>query len=955
MSYPSTGSSSGSTSSQSFLINEVEGTVVSELDEGGVEDFIIKQKEAKRELEAIRQQQKIAGQRYNSDKKKSQITRSTHTMETEDYDDFMGDDGDDEEYNNQARRRSYDDDDESSTPDPGPSPENSSSQEPRATGRGGSSRGRKKKNTPSFHSKQSASSPNIPQRSRKGQDVNLTNGYNAVPWKNDQPSRRQVRRSASGRVVADDVVSQYSGESSMNQSRNSGSSVRRGEDIINNEEEEDEEEPVSQEAVHALQCAAIAAREFDAHFGAIKNPQRENGTPLFHSQELLTAREPIRQSGYYTEYALTAVRLVTETGQFGDLPQTRPSSTSEKQQEARHRFMERSIDGHYSVKYLQAGLIEATDHGGTAAGDMIYETRILMNLTPQHPNITPIYGVNSGGIDTFLETRAPKDGFFFFSDRIVDTLQERMEQWRKGKKAKGRGVIPRMPERMDVAFDIASALLFLNDRNIVYYVRPDKVGFDAKQGIVKLCNFSQARYDGMQEHLSRSITKAADMGTLAYTAPEILCKSPGTTSCDVYGFGIMLWELMSLRQPFAGYDRANHFEFVVQQHKRPPMNKKWSSDIKSLLLGCWDPHLRLSMRKVNESLERILVILNEEQQQNQFENEAAQSGHRSDVMPQRRRKSAGAGREGIPASSSRSKSKRQKDSPQRPEQSSSHEVEAPKLRQPRRFSTGGAQAIDLAIGSKSQSSSPPAEQATRTATQTRPRARRRKSGSAAVTNPNLEREAEPGTPSLSETLAQGADSAARPSLYDDAYDTMSAYVSVGASGNRSAGKHPRRSSLGHTPAHIKRGPLYRRKNDSGHKSSEELYGSSGNTTPRTDPISESVTSPEPELPTTSDTSQSARVGLHQYATQKHVGFSQAPPSETEEDPNADLGELPKSEKKATRSFRDKIASLKDALTGKGGLPRDISFEAPVEEEEKSMLDYVRPAGFSKAKRRASFA
>ena len=235
-------------------------------------------------------------------------------------------------------------------------------------------------------------------------------------------------------------------------------------------EEQQQQEPIakttSKEALYALHFAASAAQQFEKYFASMKNAQLENMTPLFTSSEVVASEEPLRFMGYFTEYSLKAIRI-----KHDDEKDNTSSDEEQHQRKLRRRFMERSIDGYYCVKYVQAGLIEATDHGGTAAADMIYETRILMNLRPQHPNVTPIYAVNGGGIDSFLEISSsvsPKVGFFFISDRIVSMLPERIEQWRKKKdKESGNNSATsrqtrqaRLEERMSIAFDISSAMVF---------------------------------------------------------------------------------------------------------------------------------------------------------------------------------------------------------------------------------------------------------------------------------------------------------------------------------------------------------------------------------------------------------------------------------------------------------------------------------------------------------------
>lgn len=368
---------------------------------------------------------------------------------------------------------------------------------------------------------------------------------------------------------------------------------------------DDRNEP-SREALQALEYAQAAAHDFDTTF-SLRTPDRELSMPTFDGQEVVVSADPFRLGSFTAEHELRTVRVIVDLqrGKFGPAAQ------------ARKRFAERSIDGHYSVKYLQAGLIDS-DHSCNAATELIVETKILMNLAP-HPNIIQAYGINSDGIDSFLT--AGRRGFFIITDRIVTTLSDRLTQWRDDEirltsKKEKNGSTPssrreRLNQRLEVAMDIASAMVYLHNRKLVYYLRPDKVGFDSRYDRMKLCEFGQSRQVGMASH-ARSLTKTDDIRVLAYSAPEVFCKGPATASTDVYAFGMILWEFVSLKHPFSGWTRGEHFQRVVRGGVRPPLGKTWPHPVCDLITSCWDPHLRPTMSMVHEHLEMALLFAENE-------------------------------------------------------------------------------------------------------------------------------------------------------------------------------------------------------------------------------------------------------------------------------------------------------------------------------------------------------
>src|ERR1043165_75435 len=74
--------------------------------------------------------------------------------------------------------------------------------------------------------------------------------------------------------------------------------------------------------------------------------------------------------------------------------------------------------------------------------------------------------------------------------------------------------------------------------------------------------------------LSKSLTDNGNdgiYGVIPYMAPEILRGKEYTKSSDIYGFGMIMWELITGRIPF--WDQSNDIELIIKICKnfRPPI------------------------------------------------------------------------------------------------------------------------------------------------------------------------------------------------------------------------------------------------------------------------------------------------------------------------------------------------------------------------------------------------
>lgn len=119
-------------------------------------------------------------------------------------------------------------------------------------------------------------------------------------------------------------------------------------------------------------------------------------------------------------------------------------------------------------------------------------------------------------------------------------------------------------------------------------------------GLCKELDQSERTKDGLYKMTGRA-------GSRMYMAPEVCLCKPYDLTADVYSFGILLWQVFSLKEPFAKYTLADHMEMVVKKGYRPPKGSSWPKSIKNLMTGCWSENINK-----RPSFETIKTVLHSE-------------------------------------------------------------------------------------------------------------------------------------------------------------------------------------------------------------------------------------------------------------------------------------------------------------------------------------------------------
>ncbi|PKK63255.1 kinase-like protein [Rhizophagus irregularis] len=135
-------------------------------------------------------------------------------------------------------------------------------------------------------------------------------------------------------------------------------------------------------------------------------------------------------------------------------------------------------------------------------------------------------------------------------------------------------------KRLEILYALAEGLSILHEKNLIHgNLHDGNVLFD--DSLTLISDLGISRYQISSNN--------GAYGVLPFIAPELLKNKPYTMASDIYSFGMIMWELIVGKAPFA--DRA-HDEELATEICRKGLRPEIPSDIPecfiNLLRQCWD-------------------------------------------------------------------------------------------------------------------------------------------------------------------------------------------------------------------------------------------------------------------------------------------------------------------------------------------------------------------------------
>jgi len=156
-------------------------------------------------------------------------------------------------------------------------------------------------------------------------------------------------------------------------------------------------------------------------------------------------------------------------------------------------------------------------------------------------------------------------------------------------------------QQLSIAVDVAHAMKYLHSLGVIHR--------DLKSGNVLITEDLRAKVIdfGTSRAIDLSKQMTLNLGTSCWMAPEVFRNEPYTESCDVYSFGIVLWEIYCRADPYDGVSSWS-IPVMVCKGERPTIPADCPTEYAKMIKACWNDKAkkRPKFKEIHSTLHKLL-------------------------------------------------------------------------------------------------------------------------------------------------------------------------------------------------------------------------------------------------------------------------------------------------------------------------------------------------------------
>lgn len=255
------------------------------------------------------------------------------------------------------------------------------------------------------------------------------------------------------------------------------------------------------------------------------------------------------------------------------------------------------LDRKVAIKFLPEELL-ADEH---ARGRLLREAKTAARL--DHPNICAIHEVGEENGRSFIVLQYLEG----------ETLASRMHSKPLG-----------LHDSLEIAAQIAGALVEAHSHGIIHRdIKPQNIMITSR-GQAKLMDFGLARLviqkttvESEAETASLLTKPGVIVGTVPYMSPERVKGEAIDERSDIFSFGVLLYEMLSGRQPFAAESAAATFSAILT--REPAQLARYSTDVPAEMQRIVSKALHKDRENRYQTIKDLLIDLNNLREELAFE------------------------------------------------------------------------------------------------------------------------------------------------------------------------------------------------------------------------------------------------------------------------------------------------------------------------------------------------
>lgn len=129
-----------------------------------------------------------------------------------------------------------------------------------------------------------------------------------------------------------------------------------------------------------------------------------------------------------------------------------------------------------------------------------------------------------------------------------------------------------------ILLGVAEGINFLNSQGITHgKLKPSNILLD-QNSYPLICDYEELQISNITNYSIKDIT---------YIAPEIISKKSHTKTSDSYSFSLIMYQLITGKNPYPNYENASELQIAISEDKRPDLSLVPDESIRQILAVCW--------------------------------------------------------------------------------------------------------------------------------------------------------------------------------------------------------------------------------------------------------------------------------------------------------------------------------------------------------------------------------